>query len=99
MWNVSPDDRPAELIAGLAELWSAHRIDETGSIASQDVNEYSRLWARLWEKYPAQFTISPESVRRWREGEMRDCMKERNLRAAEFHYWALFAELASGKAR
>jgi WD40 repeat protein len=99
VWDVSLDERPLADIVGLAELMSAHRIDFTGAIARLPTEDLSRLWAELRSKYPSEFTVAPEAVRRWREGEIRDCMREGHLSAAEFHYWALFAELASGKAK
>jgi eukaryotic-like serine/threonine-protein kinase len=98
-WDVSADDRPAADVIGLAQLFSSHRCDETGSIIPLTVEELSALWSDLHARYPAEFIVRPEIVRRWREKEIRDCMNERNLAAAEFHYWALAAELASGKAR
>ena len=99
MWDLTPQQRPIEDMIGLAKLWSGHRIDDTGSLFPLSVDEQSRLWAEMQSKYPGDFQVSPQSVKRWREAEVRDCMKEGNLKAAEFHYWALVAELASGKAR
>jgi WD40 repeat protein len=99
VWDISSDDRPVADIVELTELWSGQSIDDTGAFTLLAANQPSRLWAELREKYPSEFIVSPQSVRLWREGEIRDCMKEGNLRAAQFHYWALFTELASGKAR
>jgi WD40 repeat protein len=97
VWDVSPDDRPVADIVGLAELWSMHRIDDTGTITPLTADEQFHLWNELQEKYPGEFIVSPQSGRRWREGEIRDCMKEGNIRAAQFHYWALFEELSPGR--
>jgi hypothetical protein len=55
--------------------------------------ELQRLWGNLHDKYPADFTVSPATARSWREREIRDCMREGNLQAAEIHYWWLVAEM------
>jgi WD40 repeat protein len=99
VWDVAPDSLPIADIIGLTQLWSAHQIDNTGSVFPLTADEQSHLWSELQAKYPADFAVSPQLVRRWREGEIRDSVKEGNLNSARFHYWALFAELGSGKAK
>jgi eukaryotic-like serine/threonine-protein kinase len=98
-WGLSPDARPGADLIGLAQLFAGHRCDETGAFTPLTTEESFRLWTDLKARYPQEFTVSPEAVRKWREAEIHDCLKEGNLHAAQFHYWALVAELASNEAR
>jgi WD40 repeat protein len=95
VWDLSPDARPAEDLVALAELRSGQRIDRTGAVFPLAVDEHVRRAAALWAKYPGEFTLPPEGARAWRRQEIRDCVSEQNLRAADFHYWWLVAEAAS----
>jgi hypothetical protein len=45
-------------------------------------------------KAHAYFTVSPAATRAWWEREIGECLREGNLKAAEFHYWWLVAEMA-----
>jgi hypothetical protein len=98
VWDVSPDGRPAADLLRLAEVWSGRRLDRAGA-APLAPDESQRAWDELRVRYPSEFEATPEAVRRWREGEIRAVMREGDIRAAELHYWALFAELASGRAK
>ena len=98
-WDISPEDRPTPDIVGLTHLLSGHRIEGTGAAVPLPAEELTGLWAELRTRYPADFAVTPAAVRQWREREIRESMKERNLAAAEFHYWWLVAELAPGKAK
>jgi WD40 repeat protein/serine/threonine protein kinase len=98
-WNLAPDDRPVSDITESARFQSAHRIDQSGAFEPIAAGDLAALWARVRAREPDLFAVRPETVRKWREGEIGDCMKERNPRAAHFHLWALIADLASGKAR
>jgi hypothetical protein len=89
VWDVSPDDRPVADVVGLAQVRSGHRVDNTGAVVPLTTDELTRLWADLHDKYPAEFSVTPHSVRWWREGEIRACVREGNLTAAEFHLWWL----------
>jgi WD40 repeat protein len=99
VWDLAPDDRPAADLVGLSELLSGHRIDDTGAAVPLPADELARLWADLRARYPAELAVAPQSVRWWRERQIRDAVKAGDVRAAQFHYWALVAELASGRAK
>jgi WD40 repeat protein len=98
-WDVAPDERPTEDLVGLAELLSGHRSDEGGLIVPLPGEDHLRLWDRLRAKYPEEFTVTPEQARAWRKREIRDCLREGNLAAAQFHYWAQISDAvqAGGK--
>jgi hypothetical protein len=93
VWDVLAEPRPTGDILRLVQLLSGHRIDETGGAVLLSVEEVRRLWDELRSKYPADFTVTPAAARAWREREIGDCLREGNLKAAEFHYWWLVAEM------
>jgi len=94
VWDVAPDDRlPADIVAW-GQLLSAHTLDDAGGAIPLNAKELRRLWDDLRARYPAEFTVTPAAARAWREREIGDCLHEGNLKAAEFHYWWLVAEMA-----
>ncbi|WP_261341226.1 WD40 repeat domain-containing serine/threonine-protein kinase [Fimbriiglobus ruber] len=99
VWDVTPDDRPAADLVNLAQLLSASRLDDTGAVISLEAGEVTRRWADLRARYPAEFVATPETTRRWREGEIRDAIRAGDPRAAESHYWHLVGDLVIGTAR
>jgi hypothetical protein len=94
VWDVSADLRPTDDLVRLAHVFSGYRIDDAGGAVPLSGEELQRLWDDLRSKYPADFTASPATARAWREREIGDCLREDNLKAAEFHYWWLVAEMA-----
>jgi hypothetical protein len=94
VWDVSADPRPVGELLRLVQLLSGHRIDETWATAPLSGQELQSLWDDLRGKYPADFAVSPDAARNWRDREIGDCLREGNLQAAEFHYWWLVADMA-----
>jgi WD40 repeat protein/serine/threonine protein kinase len=93
VWDASADLRPTDDLVRLVHVLSVHRIDDAGSGVPLPGEETKRLWDELRAKYPADFTVSPAAARAWREREIGDCLRVGNLKAAEFHYWWLVAEM------
>jgi eukaryotic-like serine/threonine-protein kinase len=94
VWDVSPDARPAEDLVTLAELRSGHRIDRTGTVFPLGADEYMRRAETLRTKYPNDIDATPAAARTWRLQQIRDCMSDGDLRAANLHFWWLVAEAA-----
>jgi WD40 repeat protein len=95
VWDVSGETWPAADMVGFAQLLSVQRIDDTGGVVPLRGDELSRLWIDLRAKYPSSFVVSATTTRRWREEEIRGCLREGDIRAAELHCWALFVETAA----
>jgi WD40 repeat protein len=95
VWDLEPDAHsPADIIREV-ELMSSHRIDSTGGIVPLTVDEIYRHWETLRRSDPASFSASPSDIRRWREAEIRNSLKQGNLAAARFHHWARVYDLAT----
>ena len=100
VWDLSPDARPRADLVRLAQLLAGgYRINDTGVVVPLPPAELKALWKDLRARYPADFTVAPAAARTWRQQQIRDCMNEGNLAAAEFHQWWLVAELATGLAK
>jgi serine/threonine protein kinase len=93
VWDVSDDPRPIGDLVRMVQLLSGHRIDTAGIVVPLSTAELQGLWDDLHQRYPTDLTVSPAAARAWREWEIRDCLREGNLQAAEFHYWWLVAEM------
>jgi WD40 repeat protein len=94
VWDVSDDPRPAGDLVSLVQLLSGHRLDNTGAVVPLSGEDVQALWDDLHQRYPADFAVSPAAARAWREREIGDCLREGDLRAAEFHYRWLVVEMA-----
>src|SRR5262249_61369610 len=82
IWDMAPDDRPAEDLVALAQLLSGHWIDEGGGVVPLPADELGRLWADLRARYPADFAVTPAQARAWRGREGRDCLRAGGARGA-----------------
>jgi hypothetical protein len=83
-------------LIALAELLSGHRIDAGGAVFPLTADELTARWDALRDKYPDEFAVTPGQARAWRQGQIRDSLREGNLAAAEFHFWAQVADAALG---
>src|SRR5262249_37511627 len=96
IWDMAPDDRPAEDLVALAQLLSGHWIDEGGGVVPLPADELGRLWADLRARYPADFAVTPAQARAWRGREIRGCLREGDGDAAEIHHLRLEAQVRPG---
>jgi dipeptidyl aminopeptidase/acylaminoacyl peptidase len=93
VWNIGPDERPAEDLLRLAQLLSAHRIDDAQGVLSLSAAELHRHWDDLRARYPADFTVTPAQALAWRTREAASCAGERNWFALRLHLSYLTGEL------
>jgi WD40 repeat protein len=94
IWDLAPDERPAADLRTIAELMSGSRIENAGGVVALSADELMQRWDALRTKYPEEFTVTQAQTRAWRQREIRDCMREGNLDAAQFHYWAAVLDAA-----
>ncbi len=85
LWDVTPDTRPVEEIAQLAQLISGRRIDNTGSLVAVPSATLAETWTKLHSKYPQQFTIKPDEIVAWHTEEADVCEQSGAWYAAVFH--------------
>jgi tetratricopeptide (TPR) repeat protein len=85
VWDISPDDRPAEDLVSLARLLSGHRIDDVGGFVPLTSNALGDLWATLRAKYPTAFTCSTSELTAWHRKQMERCRQSRNWTASIGH--------------
>jgi WD40 repeat protein len=52
IWKLGEANWPVEDLAGLAELLSAHRVDQTGSLEPLDRARLRQLWQTLRRRHP-----------------------------------------------
>jgi tetratricopeptide (TPR) repeat protein len=65
IWELVPDNRPAEDLLLLAQLLARHKIDSSGSLTALETATLSNAWERLRSKYPQTFRRLPEEIEAW----------------------------------
>lgn len=75
VWDVSADTHTTEDWVSLTEVLSGRRIDRRASVEPLSEVERERQWLALVEKYPMDFQVSPDSVRKWHLQEFLDIKK------------------------
>jgi WD40 repeat protein len=84
-WDLRPDDRPAESLQLLAQVYSARRLDEIGALNVLEASELHASWHAVRQKYPELFTASAEDGQTWRRQEADACEQSQDCPAAVFH--------------
>ncbi|HQR08565.1 MAG TPA: serine/threonine-protein kinase [Gemmatales bacterium] len=93
VWDLPVDDQPIADILHLAQVYSDHKIDDTGVLQPLDIEKELLPWYQeLKAKYPEEFIPNYEDIHRWRLQQIADCCNENNLPAALFHQQWLLAE-------
>jgi hypothetical protein len=87
LWDLAPDNRPAEDWLALVQLLSGRRVDASGALVPLTAEEFTQIWQKLHPRYPQEFTVSAAQAFAWHRREMGDCIRERNPAAAVFHAW------------
>lgn len=85
LWDFTPDARPIDDIAPLAQLLSGRRLDNTGSLVPVSATKLAENWETLRQKYPQQFSIKPEEIVAWHSEEADLCEQTQSWFAALFH--------------
>ncbi len=85
LWDFTPDARPIEDIALLAQLLSGRRLDNTGSLVAVSAPKLAEYWDSLREKYPLQFSVKKEEIVAWHNEEAEVCEQSQSWFAAVFH--------------
>ncbi|HEY2785399.1 MAG TPA: WD40 repeat domain-containing protein [Fimbriiglobus sp.] len=86
IWDVEAVNRPDEDLVKFAKLWSASRIDETGSIQPLTPDAYQRLWSELKAKYPAEFDVSDlGKIKSWHTTRLKEADAAKDAFAVAFH--------------
>lgn len=85
LWDFTPDARPIDDIAPLAQLLSGRRLDNTGSLVPVSATKLAENWDTLRQKYPQQFSIKPEEIVAWHSEEADACEQTQAWFAALFH--------------
>jgi WD40 repeat protein/predicted Ser/Thr protein kinase len=96
LWRFTPEDKPVEELAALAELLSGRRIDRTGSLTTAPLADVLAGWTKLQKKYPALFAQSVDRARLWHSHEARHGEEIGDWYSVVFHLEQL-AELDSGR--
>jgi len=99
IWNTSSDNRLASDWCKIAKLIYTYEIDERGNLLRLPTDQLQSLFQELRSKYPADFSVTPQQARTWREDQIAQCMKEGNLPAACFHRDWLIAEMVQEAAK
>ena len=69
VWDVSPDKRPVDDLALLAQLLASQRMDSTGALETIDTDTLHVIWDTLRPKYPSVFVASPQEIDAWNRHE------------------------------
>lgn len=85
LWDFTPDVRPIDDIAQLAQLLSGRRLDATGSLVAVSATKLAENWDTLRQKYPQQFSVKPEEIVAWHSEEADVCEQSQSWFAAVFH--------------
>ena len=93
-WNLTPDQRPADDLVKLTQLYTQHRLDAQGGSVPLSKQEMQTLWDELRGKYPAEFAVSPLAAVAWRVDHLRSLNTIAQPVECAFHRRWLAAELA-----
>ncbi|MCD6049416.1 MAG: repeat-containing protein [Verrucomicrobia bacterium] len=85
LWDFTPDARPIDDIAPLAQLLSGRRLDNTGSLVPVSATRLAENWDTLRQKYPQQFSINQDEIVAWHSEEAEVCEQTQSWFAALFH--------------
>jgi WD40 repeat protein len=85
VWNLMPDDRPANDLILLAQVFSGHRIDATGGLVPLGAGELHATWQALKSKYVETFTSVTREILDWHRREAEDCEEHAEWTAAIWH--------------
>lgn len=85
LWDFTPDARPIDDIAQLAQLISGRRLDNTGSLVAVSATKLAENWDALRQKYPQQFSVKSEEIVAWHQEEADACEQSQSWFAAAFH--------------
>jgi eukaryotic-like serine/threonine-protein kinase len=93
-WNLAPDQRPADDLVKLTQLYTQHRLDAQGGSVPLSKQELQALWDELRGKYPAEFAVPPLAAVAWRVDHLRSLNTIAQPVECAFHRRWLAAELA-----
>jgi tetratricopeptide (TPR) repeat protein len=85
LWDLSPDNRPAEDLGLLAEALAGHRIDDTGGYVSLDLSRFRKIWKVLRDRRPQDFADPPGHQVAWHRIQAAECEGARLWPAAIWH--------------
>ncbi len=88
------DNHSVDDLVRLSQMLAVGRIDQTGSLVPLQLDELTRDWELLRDRFPSQFSARQEEVAAWHLREARLSEAETNLTAALFHL-NLASEFAS----
>jgi WD40 repeat protein/tetratricopeptide (TPR) repeat protein len=92
VWDLSPDERPAEDLPRLAQLFTGQRLGAVGAFQAVPAAEWRALWQSLRAKYPDTFAPAPAAARlAWHRTVARDSETHKDWFAAAFHLGRLIA--------
>jgi hypothetical protein len=84
-WTFPEEHLPPADLVLLTQLFSGHRVDNTGGLVPLSSEEFRQAWLSLRTKYPDDFRVSPAIARQWRQEQIADCLKSGNLHGAFLH--------------
>jgi tetratricopeptide (TPR) repeat protein len=91
IWDISPDWRPTADLFSLAQLVSAHQIDEFGGFVPATSAALRESWNSLRLKYPSSFTSSNAELAVWHRKEVMRSQQAADWRSAIRHSDQLIA--------
>jgi serine/threonine protein kinase/WD40 repeat protein len=93
-FDLPSDDRPAEDLVKLSQLYSGRRLDTNGGTVALPKEERRILWRELSVRFPKEFAVSPKAAVEWRIGQLQAASKAERSAAVAFARRWLAAELA-----
>jgi tetratricopeptide (TPR) repeat protein len=85
LWDLAPDNRPAEDLGLLAEALAGHRIDDTGGYVSLDLARFRKIWQVLRDRRPQDFAAPPGHQVAWHRIQAGECEGARLWSATIWH--------------
>jgi tetratricopeptide (TPR) repeat protein len=97
LWELAPDNRPAEGLIRLAEALAGRRLAPSGSLLPFSAEEYRRTWEAARGAVPEEFRSARADAVAWHREQAEDAEAHGESYAAVFHLDRLIAaEPASG---
>jgi tetratricopeptide (TPR) repeat protein len=85
VWNLTPDERPAQDFQQLALAYTGQHLDAAGGIAPAEGKEIEQAFQALRPKYPHDFTPAEQRVAAWHRRGALECEQSKLWSGALVH--------------
>jgi WD40 repeat protein/tetratricopeptide (TPR) repeat protein len=98
LWDLAPDERPAEDLQALARLLTGHKLHATGDLVPEEPDALQRAWGDWCQRYPPGAGPAAEERLAWHRQLAEACEARQCWFAAAWHLTRLLERGEPGAA-